>query len=69
MKCSPETQILMAEYLLDRVDVSVEKQNEVPEVPEWAVYVNKDPSFWIGCWETKEEAVRQAADLGLIVHT
>lgn len=58
----------MARYLEAGADVVIQAQDEVPEVPPYAIVV-AGTDFWIDCCATAEEASAFAAALGLrVIH-
>lgn len=55
----------VADYLRRGVQVQVVPNDEVPEAPPFALDVVENPSFWIGCFDSKEQATAMALALGL----
>ncbi|WP_095158362.1 hypothetical protein [Pseudomonas sp. Irchel 3E13] len=69
-KVFPECREQMEMYLEERVEVVVYLQNECGvDVPPFAVAPKDNQEFWIGCWDTAEEAAKEAIALGLKVVT
>lgn len=65
---SPETRQQMTDYLTRGVEVVVFRQNECgDDVPPFAVAPVEKRDFWIGCWDTVEQATTNATDLRLRV--
>lgn len=50
-----------------RVEVVIQLQDEVPEVPKYAICAVEQPEFWIDCCDTAREAAELAKTLGLVV--
>ncbi|WP_223592808.1 hypothetical protein [Pseudomonas sp. A-R-19] len=67
MRVFPETRATMADYLRQGVDLYIYRQDEVPEVPPFALAVVQDPAYWIECVESERSALALAAKLGLNV--
>ncbi len=66
----PECRPQMADYLERGVEVVVFRQNECgADVPPFAVAPKDDQAFWLGCWDTPEQATATAVALGLRVVT
>jgi|GEM_PF-6513824 len=64
----PETRQQMSDYLARGVEVVVFRQHECgDDVPPYAVAPMEKRDFWIGCWDTVEQASANAIDLGLRV--
>ena len=57
----------IAEYLRSRAAVRIYRQIDVLEEPPFALDVDSNPGFWIGCFESHAAAVAAAAELGLPV--
>lgn len=58
----------IASYLKEGVDVVIYRQNDcVGDVPPFAVAPLENKEYWIGCWDSCEEAVRTVGELGLKV--
>lgn len=67
-KIFPECKDQMAKYLSLGVDVIVYRQFECgSDVPPFAVAPVDNHGFWIGCWDTQEQATKEAEKLGLKV--
>lgn len=66
----PECRALIADYLERGVEVVVFRQNECgSDVPPFAVAPKEDREFWLGCWDSPEQAASEATALGLRVVT
>lgn len=64
----PETRHQMTDYLARGVEVVVFRQHECgDDVPPYAVAPAEKRDFWIGCWDTVEQAAANAIELGLRV--
>ncbi|MFK8773654.1 hypothetical protein [Aeromonas caviae] len=58
----------LSDYLRRGVDVTIFLQREcAADIPPFAMAPVEQPDFWIGCWDTRELAVRSASELGLRV--
>ncbi|MGE8063895.1 hypothetical protein [Pseudomonas sp. NPDC089569] len=67
MRVFPESRASMADYLRQGVEVYIYLQDEVSEVPPFAIAVVQDPAYWIDCVESKSAALAYATELGLVV--
>lgn len=63
----PYAKAEIADYLRRGVEVAVVRNTEVPEAPAFALDVVENPSFWIDCFSTPEEAKVFAGKVGLIL--
>lgn len=64
----PECRVELADYLERGVEVVVFRQNECgDDVPPFAVAPKDNQDFWLGCWDTPEQAEDGATTLGLCV--
>lgn len=63
--CGPGLQKAIAQYLRNGVPVRIVAQNEVPEAGAYALVLQEDPEFWLGCFQTEGAAQSAAEELGL----
>ena len=64
----PECREAMADYLARGVDVVIYRQHECSvDVPPFAVAPLEDTDFWIDCYESVDDALLEAKNLGLNV--
>jgi len=64
----PEVRADLAGYLMRNTVVCIYRQTECgADVPDFAVAPVEDTSFWIGCWNSPDEAAENALALGLVV--
>ncbi|HGM8089610.1 TPA: hypothetical protein ACKP9S_006027 [Pseudomonas aeruginosa] len=64
----PECKAQIADYLERGVEVVYFRQNECgDDVPPIAVAPSDQHDYWIGCWDTPEQAIEAATALGLKV--
>jgi len=57
----------IADYLRRGVEVAIVPNTEVPEAPPFALDVVENPSFWLDCFSSAEEARETAIKVGLRV--
>lgn len=66
MRVPEHCRIEMRQAMMSQKPVRVYRQNDVSDVPPWAICI-ADEAFWIECCETREEAVAYAESLGMPV--
>ena len=59
----------VADYLRRNVEVCIVHNRDVSEAPPFALDVVERPGFWIGCFDTSDEAQSMAQRLGLKVRS
>lgn len=53
------------QYFLDKVDVNIVLNIDSPHLPPYAIEVDRNPGFWIGCFDSSDEAREVALNVGL----
>lgn len=66
MRVPEHWRVEMKQAMVNQKSVRVYQQNEVSDVPPWAICV-ADENFWIECCKTRKEAIAYAESLGMPV--
>jgi hypothetical protein len=69
MRTVESDHVAIAQYLRTHARVRVVPNKEVPEAPPFALEVAANPGFWLGCFDTAEQAVAVATKVELTFTT
>lgn len=67
LPCAIAEKNQMAQYMIDKADVYIERQTEVPDAPPYAICVLEQPDFWVDCDNTSMAAHITARALGFTI--